>query len=144
MPLRYNGNVRRAGGVLVVVVILLGVPACSGSSSGSHCLPPLPRATPTKVSVGETITVTTDPADCDLNYPKDKQYVVTFGHSGSERQLATQDVRVKPDGTFVAHITVPVGIRPGMAWINVAGSPYDRPCQDTGSCVSYTTTVTVG
>lgn len=103
----------------------------------------MPNASPQRVAAGQDVTVTGSAFTCGTRYAKGKTYTVTFGKSGSEKPLGSEVVPVDGDGSFVAHVRFPASTRAGMAWISVAGSPYDRPCKDTNSCVTYETTVTV-
>lgn len=93
--------------------------------------------------VGQPVTVTGDAFTCGTRYPRGKTYGVTFGHSGSEKPLGSMTVPVNRDGSFVVQVAFPASTPLGMAWISIAGSPYDRPCNDTDSCVSFDATVTV-
>ena len=84
---------------------------------------------PSRSGVGQDVTVTGDAFTCGTRYANGKTYTVTFGKSGSEKPLGSEVVSVDRDGSFVAHVRFPASTRAGMAWISIAGSPYDKTVQ---------------
>ncbi len=105
------------------------------------CFPSRVHVTPGAAAPGETITVSSEAADCDLGYREGHTYsvAVIVPHHRSPESVVPVDV----DGRFSSELTIPADFPSGDAWVVVAGSPYDQ-CDDTrGSCAGYGAGLTV-
>ncbi|WP_025158248.1 hypothetical protein [Leifsonia aquatica] len=124
---------------LAVAVLPLMVGGCARTPT---CFPEAVTATPSTVTAGSTVTVSSTAASCDLGYSSAHTYTLRLTH----RESTTQAVNapVKPDGSFTATVPVPADFPHGTAYIAVTGTAYDD-CADSGSgsCAGYGTTIDV-
>lgn len=125
----------------LVVVLLAGtLSACAPASD--RCLPARLDASPAQVSAGETITVASAAAECDLGYDDGATYSVVIISSSGDRSDAV-DVPVKEDGRFSVELAVPESFPSGPASVVVSGSTYDDCGEESGSCAVYSADITV-
>lgn len=127
-------------GVVVAFAALLT--GCGTVEVGPQkCFPSRVHVAPGTAAPGETITVSSEAADCDLGYREGHTYSVAViaPHHRSPESV----VPVDGAGRFSAELTIPADFPSGDAWVVVEGSPYDH-CDDThGSCAGYTTALTI-
>ncbi|MCI0155371.1 hypothetical protein KNO15_01500 [Leifsonia shinshuensis] len=133
-----------AGAVTLILVSASLLTGCGGVGEVAiqDCLPRPLRLTPASAAPGDTITVASGPADCDLGYHDGTTYTmrIVLPHHQSPDTI----VPVGVDGRFTARLTIPPEFPTGDAWVTVDGSPFDR-CGDSsaGSCVGYTARLTI-
>lgn len=124
--------------------VALGV-ACaglvSGCARGSPCLPQPLVVSPTTVSAGSGVTVSSPPAECDLGYGTSTTYNLSLLGDGAAA-VDQGTVVVARDGSFVADMDIPPDFPPGPTTILVTGSAFDA-CHDEGSCAAYVEQLTV-
>ena len=125
------------------VLFLAGLCGCGDGVSGGDCSPELPTVRPAAVAVGAQLTIASTGFGCDARYDDGKQYGLRLSSVGRTDPIDLGDVDVAPDGSFSVTVTVPGEAWPGESYVVATGSPYDEPCQDTGSCVTYGTNLTV-
>jgi hypothetical protein len=126
------------------VLLVAGLCGCGDGVSGGDCFPELPTVRPAAVAVGAQLTIASTGFGCDARYDDGKQYGLRLSSDGRIDPIDLGDVDVAPDGSFSVTVTVPRNASPGESSLAVSGSPYDEPCQDTGSsCASYAASLTV-
>ena len=125
---------------LAAAAVLSG---CGDGVSGGDCLPELPTAQPAEVVAGGRLTLASTGFTCDARYDEGKRYQLELASLGRVDPVDLGEVDVAPDGSFTATVTVPADASPGESAVSVSGSPYDEPCEDTGSCAGYTVSLTV-
>lgn len=114
--------------------------ACAPASD--RCLPAPLAASPTEVSPGESLTVESEAAKCDLGYEDGATYSVVVISSSGEKSEEV-DVPVERDGSFSTDVVVPESFPDGHASVVVSGSAYDDCGDDSGSCAAYTIEVMI-
>ena len=114
--------------------------ACAPASD--RCLPAPLAASPTDVSPGESLTVESEAAECDLGYEDGPTYSVVVISSSGEKSEEV-DVPVERDGSFSTDIVVPESFPAGQASVVASGSAYDDCGDDSGSCAAYTVEVMI-
>ncbi|RDV44124.1 hypothetical protein DOE76_13845 [Leifsonia sp. ku-ls] len=126
--------------VAALVIVGMADPNWSGRSA-ARCLPARLTASPGTVAPGESLTVSSTGADCDLGYRAGHTYTVALHHPG--QSTPPIETAVAEDGSFRLTLTVPATFPSGPAAVIVHGSPMDD-CHDTGSsCAGYAASVTV-
>jgi len=129
---------------LAAALVAAGLSGCGNGVSGEDCLPELPPVQPAEVVAGTQLTIASTGFSCDARYDdEEKRYPLELGSVGRAEPVDLGDVDVDPDGSFTTTVTVPVDASPGESHVSVSGSPYDEPCDDTGSCAGYTVSLTV-
>lgn len=137
-------RLRESSAVLAATALVAGLlTGCTGSEGvgAAECLPPRLQVAPDVAAPGDTITVSSGPAECDLGYRSGHVYTLAL----AVPRLASPEttVRVATDGRFSATVTVPDTFPPGDAAIIVHGSPYDHCDGSRGSCAGYTAAITI-
>ena len=137
------------GRVCLLTVVLLaaaGLAAYAGLQlgDGKPCLPSPMTASPSRIVVGRTVTVSSPPFACPASYPAGKQYSLLLALVGRAAPKSLGRVPVERDGSFRASLVIPRDAPPGEALIVVSGSAFDD-CRDTagGSCAGYTVVLTL-
>jgi hypothetical protein len=128
---------------LASVLLVAGLCGCGDGVSGGDCYPELPTVQPAAVAVGAQLTIASTGFGCDARYDDGKHYDVRLSSLGRADPIDLGDVDVASDGSFSVTVTVPEDASPGESYVIATGSPFDGPCRDTGSCVTYGTNVTV-
>lgn len=134
----------RAGAGAAVVALLLCLTGCGPAVTvpGSVCLPAPLRVSPVPAAAGDSLVVSSGPADCDLGYGPHQTYRVKL----VAPHVSSPSVSVEPasDGHFSVELPVPAGFPRGDAFVVVTGSPFDQ-CDDTmtGSCAGYAATIRI-
>ncbi|WP_222193592.1 hypothetical protein [Modestobacter italicus] len=128
---------------LAAVLVTAGLCGCGPGVIGEDCLPELPTVQPAEVAAGGQVTIASTGFACDDRYEGREQYSLELLSLGRADPVDLGDVEVDPDGSFWTVVTVPVDASPGESHVAVHGSPYDEPCDDTGSCASYGVDLTV-
>lgn len=125
-----------------------------GAAGGSRCLPSRITAEPTSVAAGQQVRLLAPPFACSAGYPSGTTYrLLAWADlegpvpSGGRDPRSLGTVPVEQDGSLDADVTLPTDLPPGRASIQVLGSAYDDPCDDTGgssgSCALYDVDVEV-
>jgi hypothetical protein len=133
-----------AAAAAAAAALLLCLTGCAPgvTVAGSVCLPAPLRVSPVTAAPGDTLLVSSGPADCDLGHGPHHTYRVKL----IAPHVSSPPVSVEPapDGRFSVELPVPGGFPPGDAFIVVTGSPFDH-CDDTGSgsCAGYAAPVTI-
>lgn len=131
---------RVAPAAFVALLVAATLSACAPSAD--RCLPAPLEATPTEVRAGESVTIESGAAECDLGYDDDTAYSIELVSSSGERSDEVE-VRVGGDGRFSTTTVVPDSFPSGVATVVVSGSTYDDCDDDSGSCAVYSTDITV-
>lgn len=135
---------RRQRLVSAGLAALLFAATLSACSPGANrCLPADLEASPSEVRAGESLTIASAAAECDLGYDGETPYSIVLISSSGER---SDDVElpVREDGRFSEELVVPDSFPAGASSVVVTGSTYDD-CgdDDSGSCAAYSTDITV-
>jgi hypothetical protein len=144
LPYRPAMSPTTRGRVCLPAVVLLtaaGLAACGvvQLGDGKQCLPSPMTASPARIAVGGTVTISSPPFACPAGYPAGKQYRLLLALVGRAAPRPLGRVPVARDGSFRASLVLPADAPPGEAFIEVFGSAFDD-CRDTegGSCAGYT------
>jgi len=124
----------------IAILTVGSLTACAPASD--RCLPAPLAAAPTEVRPGESLTVESEAAECDLGYKDGAIYSVVVISSSGEKSEEV-DVPVERDGSFATDIVVPESFSAGQASVVVSGSVYDDCGDDSGSCAAYMVEVMV-
>ncbi|WP_144875948.1 hypothetical protein [Microbacterium sp. 1.5R] len=116
-----------------------GLTACA---STTRCLPAELTASPARIAAGDTLTLASGPAECDLGFESEPIYTVVL-YSSTAQQSEPLEVAPGEDGTFSSEISIPESFSPGIATVVVTGSPYDECGNESGSCAQYSVDVTI-
>lgn len=111
-------------------------------SSDRALSPRVAGASSTQVSPGESLTVESAAAGCELGYLNGATYSIVLISASGERSAAVE-VPVERDGSFSAEILVPETFPTGEASALVSGSSYDECGDDPGSCAVYSVDVVI-
>lgn len=128
----------RALGVVLALAGALVAAGCahSGFPGSAPCLPARMHADPAVTGVGEVVTVSAAPTDCDLGYGPGHRYTIRVRAVRVASPPIT--VTVDTDGRFSAAVPIPADFPQGPATIEVEGSPYDECGKNGyGSCAGY-------
>lgn len=130
---------RALGSILMLVASCLLTTSGCGTSSSNRCLPSRLAVSPTTVSAGGTVVLSSGPFACHASYPRGKTYTVILGLTGRGEPRSLGQVPVNQDGSFRATLVIPSDVSPGQTYLTVYGSAFDAPCKDTrnGSCAVY-------
>lgn len=138
------------GRVSLLAVVLLASAGLAAYAAvqlgdGKPCLPSPMTASPPRIVVGRTVTVSSPPFACPASYPAGKQYRLLLALVGRAAPKSLGPVPVARDGSFRASLVIPADAPPGEAFIEVSGSAFDGSCDDTigGSCAGYTVALTL-
>ncbi|WP_394194950.1 hypothetical protein [Microbacterium foliorum] len=124
----------------IAILIATGLTACAPATE--RCLPASLGASSTQVSPGESLTVESAAAGCELGYLNGATYSIVLISASGERSAAVE-VPVERDGSFSAEILVPETFPTGEASALVSGSSYDECGDDPGSCAVYSVDVVI-
>jgi hypothetical protein len=121
-----------AGSLSVLLSVgVLSMGGCATSPSRS-CYPSRLVISPTTVSAGGSVVLSSGPFECHASYPPGKTYKVSLG------PLFLGTVPVKQDGSFTATLVIPPVVPARQVNLEVKGSAFDAPCNDTrDSCAIY-------
>jgi hypothetical protein len=133
-------NKVRCGLLIALVAVLIGG-GTSACSSPPSCFPEQITATPATASPGQTITVESQAASCDLGYPQGKNYQIRF-YQGTSAVGEPVNISVSPDGSFSQRIQLPSALNRGPTDAEIIGSSFDT-CSDGASCATYSVRVEV-
>lgn len=114
----------------------------------ARCLPSPITAEPTSVAAGQRVRLLAPPFACSAGHSSGTTYRLRAWAdlegpvpSGGRDPRSLGRVPVEQDGSLDAEVTLPDDLPPGRASIEVLGSAYDEPCDDTagssGSCAVY-------
>ncbi|AQY00241.1 hypothetical protein B2G67_01135 [Microbacterium foliorum] len=129
-------------GVAASIAMLTATNLTACAPASGRCLPAPLEASPTGVRPGESLTVTSEVAECDLGYGDGAAYSIVVISSSGEKSEEV-DVPVAEDGSFSTEVVVPESFPAGQASVVVSGSSYDDCGDDSGSCAAYIVEVTV-
>lgn len=129
-------------GVAASIAMLTATNLTACAPASGRCLPAPLEASPTGVRPGESLTVTSEAAECDLGYRDGAAYSIVVISSSGEKSEEV-DVPVAEDGSFSTEVVVPESFPAGQASVVVSGSSYDDCGDDSGSCAAYIVEVTV-
>jgi hypothetical protein len=123
-------------GVLCCVA-LAGILAACGSRIVPFCAPPELMLSAEQVSPGDSVTLSAEPASCEVSQDPRPYDVALVGEIGQE-PIDLGHTVADPHGAFELRFAVPPGTRPGTYTVVVSGSVMDD-CTDTrgGSCAGY-------
>lgn len=115
----------------VVIVISAALAGCSPSFMGAPpCMPPDYAVSPTSVTIGETVTVKAQDADCDPRYGKNAQVQVTVTDANGTKIIHTT-APMNDAGGFTYSFNIPPHAAPGNAAVEAYPHNVDW-CDDTG------------
>lgn len=130
-------------GVAASIAMLTATNLTACAPASGRCLPAPLEASPTGVRPGESLTVKSEAAECDLGYGYGDgaaYSIVVISSSGEKSEEV--DVPVAEDGSFSTEVVVE-SFPAGQASVVVSGSSYDDCGDDSGSCAAYIVEVTV-
>lgn len=136
------GSWWQALGLVASIAMLTAGSLTACAPASDRCLPAPLAASPTEVSPGESLTVESEAAECDLGYEDGVTYSVVVISSSGEKSEEV-DVPVERDGSFSTDIVVPQSFPAGQASVVVSGSAYDDCGDESGSCAAYSVEVMV-
>ena len=129
-------------GLAVSIAMLTAANLTACAPASDRCLPAPLEASPTEVSPGESLTIRSEAAECDLGYEDGAAYSIVVFSSTGERSEAV-NVPVERDGSFSTEVVVPESFPVGQASVLVGGSAYDDCGDSSGSCAAYLVDVIV-
>lgn len=129
-------------GLAASIAMLTATTLTACAPEPDRCLPAPLDVSSADVAPGESLTVRSAAAECDLGYENGASYSIAVVSSSGE-QSDDVDVPVERDGSFSTEITVPESFPDGAASVVVSGSPYDECDEDSGSCAAYVVDITV-
>lgn len=136
------GSRWRALGLAASIAMLIAGSLTGCAPASDRCLPAPLAASPTEVRPGESLTVESEAAECDLEYEDGATYSVgLISSSGAKSEEV--DVPIERDGSFSIDIVVPESFPVGQASVVVSGSAYDDCGDESGSCAAYTVEVMI-
>ena len=124
--------------VTVMTASLLA--ACNGATQ--RCLPAELAASPKKVGPGDSLRLTSGPAECDLDLDGDARYTIVL-YSSTAQESEPVEIPIDNTGVFSSEVLIPESFTPGIASVVVTGSPYDDCGDESGSCAQYSVDVTI-
>jgi len=136
-----------AGIAALCLTTAMAVSGCA-SHTVSTCYPSAVHLNRPTAPAGTTLTISSGPFQCHASYPAGKRYGLVLALAGRAPVVRLGTTSVHHDGSFRAVIRLPRTAPPGTAFIEVTGSPYDKPCDDASagalsSCASYATQFTL-